>query len=202
VSVGRRHLLRMVGGGLVAGLVPAAARADSALDVRILQTASSLEALAAIACTRIGAGALAGFAEAAGGRHVAQKQAFQAQTVALGGQIQDAPNPKFESLLAGADGIAAATTIEKAVVDTYIANLSMVQDMRAKELVAAAMAVAAQHLALLRVAGADPGRFRIPFRVADLAKLAVTAASDAIPDALHQVGGSESTAEPTSGAVA
>lgn len=202
MSVGRRHLLRMLGGGLVAGLVPTAGRADTALDVQILQTASSLEALAAVACARIGAGALAGFAEAAGGRHVAQKQAFQAHTAALGGRVQDAPNPKFGSLLTAADGLAAATTIEKIVVDTYLANLSMLQDVRAKELVAAAMAVAAQHLAVLRVAGADLGRFRIPFRATDLAKLPVTAASVAIPDALHQVGGPDSTAEPTSGAVA
>ena len=198
MSVDRRHVLGLLGGGIVAGLVATPARADTALDLRILQTASSLEALAVAAY----AGITAEFAQAAGRRHADQKQAFQSHTAALGGRIQDAPNPRFQAALVGADPLAAAATIENVVVDTYLGNLSMLQDVRSKELVAAAMAVAAQHLAVLRVAGANPSLFRIPFRPADLARLPPTAATVAIPDAFHKVGGPESVAEPASGAVA
>jgi hypothetical protein len=198
VSVERRHVLGLLSGGLVAGVLARPAPADTALDVRILQTASSLEALAVAAYARV----TEEYAAAAGRRHADHKQAFQRQTAALGGRVQDAPNPRFQSALAGADPVAAAATIEKVTVDTYLGNLSMLQDGAAKELVAAAMAVAAQHLAVLRVAGANPGLFRIPFRAADLAKLPSTAATVATPDAFHQAGGPESIADPASGAVA
>jgi hypothetical protein len=194
--IDRRHVLRLLGGGLAGGLLASPARADAALDVQILQTASSLEALAAATYARAGDGALAGFSEAAARRHAAQKETFQARTSALGGRIQDAPNPKFLALLAGDPA-----AIEKVAVDTYLANLVALQDPQAKELVAAAMAVAAQHLAVLRVAGANPALARMPFRPADLAKLPHTAATGATPDALHQPGGPESIAEPASGAV-
>jgi hypothetical protein len=198
VSVDRRHVLGLLGGGLVAGVVGTPALADTALDVQILQTASSLEVLAEAAYARV---ALAGFGEAAARRHAEQKRMFQAQTTALGGRVQDAPNPKFQPLLAGDDPVAAATTIETVVVDTYMGNLSMLQDQRAKELIAAAMAVAAQHLAVLRAAAANPQHLRFPFRLADLAKLPATAVTVAIPDAFHQPAGPELIAEPASGAV-
>jgi hypothetical protein len=202
----RRRLLGLLGGGMVAGALGRPAAADAALDVRILQTASSLEALAESAWTRIPDDALAGFGADAGRRHGEQKQAFQAQTNALGGRTQDAPNPSFARLLAGADPIMAATTIEKVLVDTYLGNLAVLQDRRAKELVAAAMAVTAQHLAFLRTAGAllaggNPQLVRLPFLRADLARLPPTAGSVATPDALHKVSGPELIADPASGAL-
>lgn len=198
MSVDRRHVLGLLGGGLGAAALAIPARADTALDVRILQTASSLEALAVAAYARIPSE----YAQAAGRRHADQKERFQIHTASLGGRIQDAPNPRFQPLLAGADPVAAAATIEKVAVDTYLGNLSMLQDVRSKELVAEAMAVAAQQLAILRVAGANPGLFRIPFRAADLVTLPPAAATVATPDAFHKVGGPESVAEPASGAVA
>ncbi|HET7720280.1 MAG TPA: ferritin-like domain-containing protein, partial [Acidimicrobiales bacterium] len=142
----RRRLLGVLGGGIVAGALGTPARADAALDLRILQTASSLEALAEAAYARIPGEALAGFGAGAGRRHGEHKRAFQAQTTVLGGRVQDSPNPTFAPLLA-ADPIVAVTTIEKVLVDTYLGNLAMLADRRSKELVAAAMAVAAQHLA-------------------------------------------------------
>ncbi|HET7718736.1 MAG TPA: hypothetical protein VFK43_02130, partial [Acidimicrobiales bacterium] len=105
-----------------------------------------------------------------------------------------------------ADPIVAVTTIEKVLVDTYLGNLAMLADRRSKELVAAAMAVAAQHLAFLRTAGAllaggTPQLVRIPFPAADLAKLAPTTGTVATPDALHRVSGPELVADPASGAL-
>ena len=191
---------------MLAGALGSPARADAALDVRILQTASSLEALAEAAWARIPGEALAGFGAGAGRRHGEHKRAFQTQTTALGGRVQDAPNPTFASLLTGADPVVAATTIEKVLVDTYLGNLAMLDDRRSKELVAAAMAVAAQHLAFLRTAGAllaggTPQLVRIPFPAADLAKLTPTTGTVATPDALHRVSGPELIADPASGAL-
>ena len=202
----RRRLLGLLGGGMLAGAVGRPAGADAALDVRILQTASSLEALAEAAYARIPGPAVAGFGADAGRRHGAQKQSFQAQTTALGGRVQDAPNPAFAPLLAGGDPVMAATTIEKVLVDTYLGNLAALQDRRAKELVAAAMAVGAQHLAFLRTAGAlvaggTPQLVRIPFPAVDLAKLPPTAGTVATPDALHRPSGPELIADPASGAL-
>jgi hypothetical protein len=199
-------VLGLLGGGILAGALGTPAGADAALDVRILQTASSLEALAEAAYGRIPAEALAGFAAGAGRRHGDQKRGFQAQTTALGGRSQDAPNPTFAALLGASDPIAAATTIEKVVVDTYLGNLAVLQDRRSKELVAAAMAVGAQHLAFLRTAGAllaggTPQLVRIPFPVADLAKLPPTAGTVATPDAFHRLSGPELIADPASGAL-
>ena len=204
----RRQLLGLLGGGMLAGVGArrAPAGADTALDVRILQTASSLEALAEAAYARIPADALAGFGAGAGRRHGEHKRALQAQTTALGGRVQDAANPTFAPLLAGADPVAAAATIEKVLVDTYLGNLSLLQDRRSKELVAAAMAVAAQHLAFLRTAGAlfaggTPQLVRIPFPAADLARLPPAAGTVATPDAFHRVSGPELIADPASGAL-
>lgn len=202
----RRRLLGLLGGGILAGALGTPAGADAALDVRILQTASSLEALAEAAWARIPGEALAGVGAGAGARHAEQKRAFQAQTTALGGRVQDAPNPAFAPLLAGADPILAATTIEKVLVDTYLANLVVLEDRRARELVAAAMAVGAQHLALLRTAGAllaggTPQLVKVPFPPADLAKLPPTTGTVATPDALHRMSGPEGIADPASGAL-
>ena len=202
----RRRLLGLLGGGIVAGALGTPARADVALDIRILQTASSLEALAEAAWARIPDDALAGLGAEAGRRHAEQKHAFQAQTTALGGRAQDAPNPTFAPLLAGADPISAAATIEKVLVDTYVGNLAVLEDRRSKELVAAAMAVAAQLLAFLRTAGAllaggMPQLVKVPFPPADLAKLPPTTGTVATPDALHRLSGPELIADPTSGAL-
>ena len=202
----RRQVLGLLGGGMLAGALGRPALADAALDIRILQTASSLEALAEAACARVPAEALAGFAGDAGRRHGDQKRAFQGQTSSLGGRVQDAPNPKFAPLLAGADPVAALATIEKVLVDTYLGNLASLEDRRARELVAAAMAVGAQHLAFLRLAGAlvangTPQLVKIPLPLADLPKVPPAAGTAATPDALHMTSGLELLADPASGAL-
>jgi hypothetical protein len=204
---GRRHVLGLLGAGaLGAGGLAARAGADTAVDVRILQTASSLEALAEAAYGRVSAEGLTRFAGDAGRRHADHKRALQGRTSAVGGRVQDAPNPKFQPLLAGAVPVTVAATIEKILVDTYIADLAMLEDRRAKELVGAAMATAAQHLAVLRVAGAivaagSSQLLAVPSPLANLAKLPSTAGTVAPPEALHTVSGPELIAEPASGAL-
>ncbi len=191
----RRRVLGLLSGG-VAVLVAPPAGAEVALDIRILQTASSLEALAEAAYTRIPAEALAGFAAGAGRRHADHKKALQDRTLALGGRAQDAPNPTFAPLLAGADPVASAASVEKLLVDTYMTNLSMLEDRRAKALVAGAMAVAAQHLAVLRLAGTHT--LRLPLPVSELPRVPSTAGTVAPADGLDQAG---DVAAPASGAL-
>lgn len=203
----RRHVLGLLGAGALCagGLAAAPAGADPALDVRILQTASSLEALAEAGYGAISTGALARFAADAGRRHAEHKRAFQGHTSALGGRPQDAPNPKFQALLAGADPLATAAVVEKVLVDTYIENLTTAGDQRARELLAAAMATAAQQLGVLRVAGALVAAgatqlLGVPLPAASLPMLPSTAGTVAPPEALHTLSGPELIAEPASGA--
>ena len=207
-ACGRRYVLGLMGAGALCagGLAASPAGAEVALDIRILQTASSLEALADGAYGQIPAGVLSRFAAEAGRRHGDQKRAFQTQTSALGGRVQDAANPRFLPLLAGADPVTVAATIEKVLVDTYIVNLSALEDRRAKELVGGAMATAAQHLAVLRVAGAIVAGgagtlLAVPSPLANLAKLPSAAGTVAPPEALHTSSGPELIADPASGAL-
>ena len=217
-------------GGLLAGLVVTPAEADTALDVQILQTASSLEALAVaayeLALAAASEGALEGIAspEARGTvatflsdtrrRHDTYKKAFQARTTALdrNAQIQDAPNPKFRPALTDADLSTPAKMLdftgrlEKVAVDTYLRNLTELADGPTRSLMASVMAVEAQHLATLRVFGAlaqggAPQLLRVPLPQTSILALPGVVGSVAFPDALHQVGGTDMIAEPTSGAL-
>ena len=222
-------------GGLFAGLLATPARADQALDVQILQTASSLEALAiATYSVALGEGpdkanapaakavagitdtgarnTVAAFAKETRRQHDEHKKAFQAQTTTLGGKVQDAPNPKFLPVVGSADlstpakVVDFAATLEKVATDTYLLNLSMLQDRRSKGIMASVMGIEAQHLATLKavsalIAGGAVELIEVPFPAADIPRLPAAAGSVATPDALHKVGGPELIAEPTSGVV-
>jgi len=234
-SVALRGLLGGGFGGLFAGLLATPARADEALDIQILQTASSLEALAiATYSVALGEGpamanapaakAVAGitvasakatvgaFAKETRRQHTEHKKAFQAQTTTLGGKVQDSPNPKFLPVVMSADLSTApkvvefAATLEKVATDTYLLNLSLLQDTKSKGIMASVMAIECQHLATLRavsalLAGGAPELIAVPFPAASIPKLPAAAGSVAFPDALHKVGGPDLIAEPTSGAV-
>ena len=230
-----RSLLGGGFGGLFAGLLATPARADQALDVQILQTASSLEALAiATYSVALGEGpdktnapaakAVAGITDAGAKatigafametrrQHTEHKKAFQAQTTTLGGKVQDSPNPKFLPVVMSADlstppkVVDFAATLEKVATDTYLLNLSLLQDTKSKGIMASVMAVESQHLATLRavaalLAGGAPQLIDVPFPAADIPKLPAAAGTVATPDALHKINGPELIAEPPSGAV-
>ena len=190
---------------LLEALFRTAARADTALDVQILQTASSLEALAVAAYDAVLAGGvpdpLAAFARETRRRHEEHRKAFQAQTLALdpGARVQDAPNPTFLPTLTGADlgtpekVVDLAAFLEKVATDTYLLNLTVLGDPRTKALVGSVMCVEAQHLAALRVARAAP-----LVAPADMMKVPTPVGSVAFPAALHHL---DRVAEPASGAV-
>ncbi len=234
-SASARTLLAGGFGGLISAILATPVRADTALDVQILQTASSLEALAVAtygvalgegpnranapaakavaAITDAGAkGTVAAFAKETQRQHSEHKKAFQEQTTALGGRVQDAPNPKFEPVVSNADLSTAAklvdfaATLEKVATDTCLLNLAMLADQRSKGIMASVMGVEAQHLATLRAVGAllsanATQLIDVPFPAANIPRLPAAAGSVATPNALHAVSGPELIAEPTSGAI-
>ncbi len=218
-NTGRRSALERLGygtaakgllaggfGAMFAGLLGTPARADTPLDIQILQTASSLERLAintyktALTLPFISEGnpVVLKFAQTTMAQHDEHLKAFQAQTTALGGKVQDAPNPKFlavveqaaPNLKAPGDVVKLASSLEKVATDTYLVNLSMFSDMKSKEIMGSVMGVEAQHLATLRAVGAlleggAPELIKIPLG-ADLAKLPAAAGSVAFPNAFEQ----------------
>jgi len=232
-----RGLLAGGFGGLLAGMLATPAHADTPLDVQILQTASSLEALAiatygvALGEGPMGADApaakavagiavksakdtVAAFAKETQRQHTEHKKAFQAQTTALdkNAKVQDSPNPKFLPAVMGADLstpdklVDFAALLEKVATDTYLLNLTLLQDVRSKSIMGSVMAVECQHLATLRAVGAllkggAPQLIAVPFPAASIKDLPAAAGSVAFPDAIHKVNSADLIAEPTSGAV-
>ncbi len=189
-------------GAALAGIVARPAAADTALDVQMLQTASSLERLAVgtyqaalgLDFIKNGNKTVVAFAQTTMKQHDEHKQAFQAQTTKLGGRVQDQPNPKFAaivestkpSLKAPLDVVKLAQTLENVARDTYLADLAMFTDANSRFLMATVMGVETQHLATLRavqalLAGGAAQLVAIPTEVA---KLPAAAGSVGFPDAI------------------
>lgn len=205
------HLRRAFGGslaGLVASLLAAPAQADQALDVRILQTASSLEVLAVSLYTtalgldviRTGNPTVHRFAQVTRLHHEEHRKAFQSRTRALGGTEQAAPNPAYKAVIDGAlaalqtplDLVNLAEGLEAVVTRTYLAHTPRLEDTAAKRLLASVMGVEAQHAAVLRVMrslleAGTPELIALPVG-AEVARLPVTMAAG-FPDAFEPVTG-------------
>lgn len=144
---------------------PAAAQ-GSDVDVMILQTAASLEILAvatyeaALGLPYIADGnaVVKTFAMTTMDQHDEHRAAFQAQTEALGGTAQDQPNPPNQAVVDDAlptlsnplDVANLAAVLEEVATDTYLANLSMLEDPETRSLMGSVMGVECQHLATLR----------------------------------------------------
>lgn len=231
---GRRGVLRSIGlgsgafaargllaGGFGAALTAILARpaaADEALDIQMLQTASSLEALAVATYNAAlglpfianGNAVIKAFAETTSSQHNEHKQAFQAQTEALGGERQDEPNPVFAAVVEEAmpsltDPLAVvnlAATLEKVATDTYLVDLTMFEDTESKAIMGSVMGVESQHLSTLRAVGAllEGGGEALIAIPTDLAALPAAAGSVAFPAPFEDTP-SDSVAPPESGAV-
>ena len=211
----------LLGGGLgalVAGLLATPARADEALDIQILQTASSLEILAVatygaaltLDFIKEGNPVVVKFAQTTMSQHDEHRLAFQAQTRTLGGKEQTQPNPTFvpvvekakPTLKSALDVVGLAETLETVATQTYLQNTTQLEDTASKQVMASVMGVESQHAAVLRAVkalleGGAPELIKIPIG-ADAAKLPAAAGSVAFPDAFEPVG---TVAEPSSGAV-
>ncbi len=213
---------KLVGGAVLVGalatMIGKPASADQALDIQILQTASSLERLAvntyqaALGLPFIADGnaTVVAFAETTMAQHDEHRQAFIALTESMGAPGQDEPNPMFQAavddalptLMAPIDVVNLAAVLEEVATDTYLFGLTMFEDTAAKELMGSVMGVECQHLAvLLAVAalldGGAPDLIAIP---TDVAALPAAAGSVAFPEPFKSF--SDATvAPPESGAV-
>lgn len=207
--------------GMAAALTALLARpaaADRPLDVQILQTASSLEVLAVstygaalgLDFIKNGNPVVVKFAETTMSQHNEHKQAFQAQTKTLGGTPQTNPNPKFLPVVEQAkpnlktplDVVNLAATLEDVATQTYLQNVSLLDNSATKALMASVMGVETQHAATLRAVKAlleanMPELIKIPIG-ADVAKLPAAAGSASFSNAFEPVG---AIAEPETGAV-
>ena len=207
-------------GGLAAavtGLLARPAAADRPLDVQILQTASSLEILAVatygaalgLDFIKNGNPVIVKFAQTTMSQHDEHRKAFQGQTKTLGGKEQTNPNPKFAPVVEQAkpnlktplDVVKLAVTLEDVATQTYLQNVSTLENSNTKALMASVMGVETQHAATLRAVKALleanlPDLIKIPIG-ADVVKLPAAAGSVAFPNAFEPVG---TIAEPETGA--
>jgi len=189
-------------GAAVAALLSRPAAADTALDIQILQTASSLEKLAVatygaaltLPFIKSGNAVVIKFAETTMKQHDEHKMAFQAQTTKLGGTPQDTPNPKYTPIVEAAkptlktplDVVKLAATLETVARDTYLADLAMYTDATSRFLMATVMGVETQHLATLRAVEAllmanAPTLIAVPV---DASKLPAAAGMVGFPEAI------------------
>lgn len=218
-GVASRSLFAGGFGSLVAALVATPARADTALDIQILQTAASLENLAvATYGTALGLPFIANgnptvkkFAQTTMSQHDEHAKAFNAQAQALGGQAQNQPNPTFldvvnkakPTLTAPGAVVNLAAQLEEVASDTYLTNLTQFEDRRSKEIMGSVLGVEVQHLATLRAVGAllqagDENLVAIPTKVA---QLPAAAGSAPFKDGAFLQASKQTVAEPMSGAV-
>ncbi len=199
-------------------LLATPANAATAIDVQILQTASSLEVLAvatykaALGLPFIANGnaVVKKFAETTMMQHDEHRQAFQAQTKSLGGKEQTEANPKYApvvesakpTLKGPADVVGLAATLEEVATETYLKNCTLLEGAESKALFASVMGVECQHLAVLRAVGAlvaagDAGIALIAIPT-DVAKLPAAAGSVAFPEAFQPT---DKASPPAEGAV-
>ncbi len=207
-----RRVALAVGGLFGVGVVSSAfartaSAADGDIDVMQLQTAVSLELLAvatygaALTLPFITDGnpVIVKFAQTTMSQHDDHRQAFSAQTEALGGTDQTATNPKYTPIVEAAkptlaapiDVVKLAATLEQVATETYLADLNRYTDVTSRVLMASVMGVECQHLATLRAVGAlieggAPELIAIPLG-ADVAKLPAAAGSVAFPDPFQGV---------------
>ncbi len=167
-ALSARGLLGSAFGTALMGIVARPAHAQADLDVQILQTAASLENLAvatyeaALGLPFFGDNAtVVAFAQTTRDQHAEHGTAFNSQAEALGGQPQNEPNADAAKVVEDAmplenysDVVTLAATLEQVATQTYVQNVSILDDTTAKEIMASIMGVEAQHLATLRAVGA------------------------------------------------
>lgn len=215
---GRGFLATGIGAALVS-IVGRPAAADQAMDVQMLQTASSLENLAVatymaalgLDFIKNGNKTVVAFAETTMKQHAEHGAAFNAQAKALGGKEQTAPNPKFLAVVEAAkptlkaplDVVGLAAKLEEVASDTYLNNLQNFTDKKSKEIMGSVMGVEVQHLATLKAVeallkgGGEP-LVAIP---TNLAALPAAAGSVGFMDGAFLTTSADTIADPTSGAV-
>ena len=201
-ALAARGLLGTAFGAAVTSIVARPVSAQEDVDIQILQTAASLENLAvatygaALGLPFFGDNqVVVTFAETTRDQHAEHAAAFNARAENLGGQRQEATNPRYTPVVEDATPtltdyaavVELAATLEEVAQDTYLANLSLLSNSETKLLMATVMAVETQHLATLRAVGAllgaAPELIAIP---TDVAALPAAAGSVAFPEAFEE----------------
>lgn len=218
-GVAARGLVATGIGGALVSILGRPASADTALDIQMLNTASSLENLAVatyeaalgLDFIKNGNKTVVAFAQTTMKQHAEHGAAFNSQAKALGGKEQTAPNPKFLAVVEKAkptlkgplDVVGLAAALEEVASDTYLTNLTQFEDKKAKEIMGSVMGVEVQHLAILKAVeallkGGGEALVAVP---TDLGKLPAAAGSVGFKDGAFLTTAPETIADPTSGAV-
>jgi rubrerythrin len=192
--------------GALESVFASPAFAASAIDIQILQTASSIEVLAvstyktALTLPFIG-GASANpvvktFATTTMQQHMQHLAAFNAAITGLGGKAQTAPDPALQKVVAAAvpgltspgPVVALALELEQGAAETYVADVAALSDADAKKVTASIMGVEAQHasvlLAVQALLNADAAQ-SITLAPGNVATLPAAAGSVGFPDAFY-----------------
>lgn len=214
----RGFLATGIGAALVS-IVGRPANAQEAMDVQMLNTASSLENLAVatyeaalgLPFIKNGNKTVVAFAQTTMKQHAEHGAAFNAQAKVLGGKEQTAPNAKFLAVVEEAkpnlkgplDVVGLAAALEEVASDTYLTNLTQFKDTKSKEIMGSVMGVEVQHLAILKAVeallkGGGEALVAVP---TDLAKLPAAAGSVGFEDGAFLKAEPETVADPSSGAV-
>jgi len=218
-GVAARGLMATGLGGALVSILGRPAAADAALDLQLLNTASSLENLAvatyaaalSLPFIKDGNKTVVAFAQTTMKQHSEHSAAFNAQAKALGGKEQTGPNPKFLPVVDAAkpglkgplDVVALAASLEEVAADTYLSSLQQFGDKKSKEIMGSVIGVEVQHLAILKAVeallkGGGEALVAIP---TDLAKLPAAAGSVGFKDGAFLIASAETVAPPESGSV-
>ncbi len=202
-ALAARGLLGTAFGTAVTGIVAAPVSAQENVDVQILQTAASLENLAV---ATYGAAltlpffnenqVVVTFAQMTMSQHAEHGAAFNAAAEDLDAMPQEATNPRYQPIVDAAvptlvdylSVVNLAATLEEVAGDTYLANLSLLQDTELRTLMASVLAVETQHLAVLRAVralleGGAPQLIALP---TDVAALPPAAGSVGFPESFYE----------------
>lgn len=218
-GVAARGLVATGIGGALVSILGRPAAADTALDIQMLNTASSLENLAVatyeaalgLDFIKNGNKTVVAFAQTTMKQHAEHSAAFNAQAKVLGGKEQTAPNPKFlavvekakPTLKAPLDVVGLAAALEEVAADTYLTNLTQFDDKKSKEVMGSVLGVEVQHLAILKAVEAllKADAAELVAVPTDLGKLPAAAGSVGFKDGAFLTTAPETIADPTSGAV-
>jgi hypothetical protein len=184
-------------------------------DVRVLQTASSVEraivttyeGLLQLPLVKNARPVLTDVLRTTLTHHNEHLAAFQAQTVALGGKVQAAPNAKLQALTGRglgsvSDVVKLAVTLERFATDTYLFDIG-VAGAGLRGLLGSVMFSEAQHLAMMRILQAlvDTAKEHLMAFPTELPEVPKTVGTAGSPRALHPLAGPDGVAQPDTGAV-
>lgn len=156
-------------GAAITGVLATPANAQEPMAVQLMRTNASLEILAvqtykaALGLPFIAGGnpVIVTFAQTTMDQHDEHGQAFNAMAEQLGGEEYLEPNPFYaqtvEKAMPSLTDVRAvvelAATLEEVAADTYLEDLSLIEEKEVIELVGSVMGVEVQHLVTLQAVG-------------------------------------------------